>query len=157
MLHSFLSGYLEKSANDEKEAKKSDLLQAIPFIGGGLHGLARPARGASRFESGTAQGLGGLLGGGLVGIPTAGLAGMAASEAYGRPGTDREREQKAKLVALSSLLGLLGGGAVGTAGGSALARLGTKREVMTPEDWKVLAQQMQQDQTKGKEEEAEED
>jgi len=117
---------------------KTDLIQTIPFVGGAAHGLARPARGSSRLESAALQGLGGASGG-LVGGATGAGMGAAIMLALFNKASD---DAKGTAAAIGGVAGGLGGAALGTGMGSALGRWMARRETMTPEDWKILAQQM---------------
>jgi hypothetical protein len=133
--------------NKYAESEIVDYLQAVPFAGGLLHGIARPAQGNSRLESGVVQGTTGLAGGiagGTLGGVAGGFAGNKLHEILrdNQPGRtqDELQQQQQKLIAIGALLGVLMGGSTGTAAGSAAGRFVSKREVMTPADWVQLAE-----------------
>ena len=133
----------------QKHAGLSQLLTAIPGIGGALHGLIDPVegspRGTSLFYEGLGGGLGSLAGGisgslafrgddgapGIAGLLGGGAAGGAAGSALGRwladSGEADEMEELRKLV-MSLQKGTEGGVTVniGQAGPTAAAAAGTQ-------------------------------
>ena len=100
----------------EKAAKldPADLMRFLPMVGGGLHGVAKPERGASRGETGVFEGAAGAAGG------TAGLiGGIGIGDALlRRYGIEDPNMDILKMI---GLLGSSLGTAVGTIPGRALA------------------------------------
>lgn len=124
-----------RPGNDSATQKVADIAQFIPGIGGAISGIVEPATGASRAESMAVQGGTGMLGAGLVGLPTAAIMMALAAKMSG----DKNRGRN---VGLAGLAGLGLGGSIGTALGSNLGHWMARRETMTPQDWKRLSQGM---------------
>ena len=125
-----------RAGNTETTQKLADVAQFIPGVGGAISGVLEPATGSSRAESMAVQGGMGVLGAGMVGLPTAAVFALLAAKLAKTP------KGKAKAAAIGGLAGLTLGGSVGTMAGSNLGHWMARREVMTPADWKQLSRGM---------------
>lgn len=115
----------------DKGMKPADWTAFIPYAGGGIHGMLRPAEGASRLETAMGQGAAGFTGGVLGGLGGLG-AGLGAAHLMTGPQELGEGGKQA--LALFLMASTLAGASVGTAGGTYVARPMLKRDVVTPED-----------------------
>lgn len=100
----------------KKEALLEDIARGIPLVGGFAHGVADPAEGASRGETGVMEGIGGLAGG-LGGAMVGGTLGGRLSQPY-----SANPRLVENIILLLALLGAGVGTAVGTVPGRALVR-----------------------------------
>jgi len=131
MKNTYFNNYLNKKAAEDDRRTNADFTHAIPLIGGAINGLVDPARGNSRIESGAIQGLAGF-GGGIAGGATGLGVGMYAADRAGLT----SRDTGAKVLAIAATLL---GASLGTAIGSGATKWASKRDVMTPTDWKNLS------------------
>lgn len=116
------------SGRRDKGLTAMDLVPAIPYAGGGIHGLLDPAEGTNRLESGAVQGMLGA-GAGLIGTGLGGLVGGLAGR-----GIAGDNNPNSDWPAALAMLGALTGAVGGTYGGSAIGRALVRRDTTTPED-----------------------
>ena len=133
-----LKGMLKLAVDDRKRKKSvgrraSNLARFVPFIGGGLHGIADPERGASRGDTAVYEGLLGLLGGGAGFIGGANLGQSLAL----RHGLVDPKMNVARAV------GLLGAG-LGTAIGTIPGRFLARRDVPDFDDIEELKETLKE-------------
>jgi len=103
----------------------SDLLRGLPIVGGGLHGLASPAQGANRAETGVLEGGGGAIGG-VAGALLGAHAGQSLNEGKSDPDS------------IIPILAALAGSSAGTALGSIPGRFLAERNTPSMQEVKKL-------------------
>ena len=111
----------------------ANIARFVPFVGGGLHGIAVPERGASRGETALYEGLLGLLGGG-AGFGLGAHLGQSLADRYGLYSPE---------MSLPKTIAMLGAG-LGTAIGTIPGRFLARRDVPDYEDLEELSEALKE-------------